>query len=220
MKFKVILAFALTMLVSTLTYASYSRNFGRDLSLPSQQLLELLSLASPDASSSTAVIASTIGASSATAATVSTGFTDPDVPRALVVCPKATTADVKAGTVTVYGKNYINETISDTFTFTANSPHCKAGTKAFKTVTSASFPGEDSPYGASWSIGTRDVLGLSFCMSGPNVVFANFNHVYEATRATVAYDVDDVENNTIDLNSNLDGSVVEIYFIQNFRCLP
>ena len=219
MRFISILIALAVVVVTSPADAAYKRMY-RNLKLPTQQLVEKLALTGPAAASSTANIASTVGDTTGVDTAITTGITDPDFARALVVCPTLNTADVAAGDVTIAGTNYLNESITDTITFIENDIDCRVGTKAFKTITSVTFPAEDSPYGASWSVGTTDVLGLDKCMGGDHYMFGTFNDVYEGTRATVTYDVDDVESNTIDLNSALDGSDVELYFIQNYRCNP
>ena len=92
----------------------------------------------------------------------------------------------------------------------------------FKTITSITFPAniESGGFAATWDVGVTGALGLNYCMDEDTVLFATLNGTYESTRATVTYDADEIEKNTADLNSALDGNDVNVYHIQNFRCFP
>lgn len=63
------------------------------------------------------------------------------------------------------------------------------------------------------SIGFNDVLGLPYLLAHNTVQAAYLNNVKEATAPTVVTDIDELEKNTIDLHSALDGTVVDIYLI-------
>ncbi len=198
----------------------YDRNFGRDLKLPTQKLLEKITISAPDVASTSYVIIATNGRVSATAVTLTTGFTQPDVPRALIITPAGTTADVKAGNVTITGTDIYGTSISENFAFLENATAATTGTKSFKTITSIAFPAEDSPYGAQWTIGITDKLGLDKCIDvAGDVAWASFGGAFETTHPTCVADVDEVEKNVCDLNSASNASSdAIIYFIQNFRC--
>ncbi len=162
------------------------------------------------------------GPTSAAAVTLTSFTHQPDVPRNLTITPGSTTGDVESCVIHVIGKNILNATISEDFTFSANDSAAQTGAKAFKTVTSVTWPAncESGSFGASWIIGVGDVLGLKACMDmAGQVGWTVFDDVYEATRATCIADADEVEKNTCDINGTLNGAKnVDFYFVQNFRC--
>jgi hypothetical protein len=63
------------------------------------------------------------------------------------------------------------------------------------------------------SVGWNDKLGLPFKLAHNTVLATYLDNVLEATDPTVTTDVDEIEKNTIDLNSALDGHVVDIYLM-------
>jgi hypothetical protein len=151
-------------------------------------------------------------AGSTTVATTKTdAITNPPCPRNIVITPGDTTGDVKAGNVVVVGTNMNDEPISESFAFLDNATGAVVGVKAFKTVTSITIPVQDGT-GATFATTFGDKLGLPFKLSENGLLHAVFNNVYEATRPAVAIDDDELEKNTIDLHSALDGSVVVAYF--------
>lgn len=153
-------------------------------------------------------------ATSSSATTTVTSFSaQPDFARKITVTPGGTTADVPAGDVTITGTNIRGATISDTITFAANASTVGATSKAFKTVTSVVFPVQDGS-GATYNIGVNDALGLDRCMSEAAVVDAYADGVRETTAATVTFDADEVEKNTVDLNTALNASLnIAVAFI-------
>lgn len=63
------------------------------------------------------------------------------------------------------------------------------------------------------SVGWGDKLGLPYMLSHNTVQAAYLDNVKETTAPTVTTDADEIEKNTIDLHSALDGSVVDVYLI-------
>lgn len=63
------------------------------------------------------------------------------------------------------------------------------------------------------SIGWGDKLGLPYKLAHNTVLAAYLNNVREGTAPTVTVDADEIEKNTIDLNSALNGSPVDAYLI-------
>src|SRR5690606_36759150 len=63
------------------------------------------------------------------------------------------------------------------------------------------------------SVGWNDVLGLPFKLAHNTVLATYLDNTLEATAATVTTDVNEIEKNTIDLNSALDGHAVDIYLM-------
>lgn len=211
------MTFIFAILFALQTYGVNLRVERRDMKLATQQLLEKDSFTAPELGDADQLLATQATSDSVTT-TVTTFLAQPDVCRNLEILPGGTTADVPAGDITVTGTNCRDEAITETFTLTANQATADVGIKAFKTVTSIVFPIQDGA-AATYDVGTGEKLGLTHCMGGDHMVFSTFNDIYEGTRATVVYDVDEVEKNTVQLDSALDGSDVEIFYIQNFRCL-
>lgn len=216
--------FFLALIFVTGADAAPVKRLAQDVKLPTQRVFEEQEIANPAAAGTTDVLSAHAGNTSGSAASATSFVAQPDVPRNLVITPGGTTADVGTCTITVTGKNIFNATITETFDFAANASTATTGAKAFKTVTSVSFPAgcEDSPYGATWSIGYGEKLGLKRCMDAAgHLIQSTLNGAYESTRATMAADADEVEKNTADFNGAMNGSNdFEIFFIQNFRCFP
>lgn len=143
--------------------------------------------------------------------TVTKFLAQPPYPRNLTITPGGTTADVKAGSITVTGTNIKNEVISEDFAFLENATAATVGAKAFKSVTSVVIPAQDGA-GATFDVGFGDKLGLPFMADENTVIQVVVDGVIETTAPTVVFDVDEIEKNTVDLNSALDGSIVEIIF--------
>lgn len=138
-------------------------------------------------------------------------FTNPPYPRNLTITPGGTTGDVKKSDIVVEGTNIKDEPITETFSFEADATTATVGNKAFKTVTKVTIPAQDGA-GATFKIGWGDKLGLPFKISGKPLVFALHNGVPETTAPTLATDDDEIEKNTIDLNSALhNDKSVDIY---------
>ena len=138
--------------------------------------------------------------------TVTTFLAQPDFARNITITPGGTTADVPAGDVTVTGTNIRGEVITEAITIAANATGLQSGVKAFKTVTNIHLPVRATS-GDTLAVGVGDALGLDRCMQGDEVVMMTAAGVYEATRPTVVADNDEVEKNTVNPNSSLDGAV-------------
>lgn len=171
------------------------------------------SLGSPAAASTTAVHAAVTDNGSEQ--TVSSGFTDPDVPRCITATAGGTGADVKAIQVTVNGTDADGATITEDLpAFTVNTPGTVTGSKAFATVTSVVIPAHDGT-GATTAIGTSDKLGLGAHLARNTVLAAYFGGTKEGTAPTVATSATVLSSNTVDLNSALDGSAVIVDYYQS-----
>lgn len=221
--YSLIIAVILAMSFLNISFAKrYDLNLGLDLKLPSQKVLEAITISAPAAASTSYVITGTDGDSTGVATAITSGLTSPDVPRVLVVDCESNCGDVAAGNVIIVGTNIYNEAITDTLAFTENQDTPTTGVKAFKTVTSVTFPAEDSAYGATWGIGINDKLGIDKCIDyAGDVAWAHFGGAFETTHPTCVADADEVEKNVCDPNSAADGSSdVVFYFVQNFRCAP
>lgn len=151
----------------------------------------------------------TLGAS---AQTITADITNPPCARNITItCTKASGGSTMSGDVVITGTNIFGEVITDTIAEGEDGLH--EGTKAFKTVTSILVPAQTNA-GDKLKIGFGDKLGLPFYLNyADQVIQCSLNNVIEATRATVVADVDEIEKNTIDLNSALNGSVVRAYIM-------
>jgi hypothetical protein len=144
---------------------------------------------------------------------ITAGITNPTVPRNITATAGGTAGDIKAVQVVVEGTNYADEEISEALpAFTGNTAGIVVGSKAFKTVTKVTIPAHDGT-GATTSIGFGDKLGLPYKLAHNTVLAAYLNNVKEGTAPTVAVSATAVESNTIDLNSVLNGSVVDAYLM-------
>jgi len=156
-------------------------------------------------------------ASKNTAALIQTAIraltTVPYVPRNITATAGGTAGDIGAIQVTITGTNYADEVITEDLpAFTVDTSGTVTGSKAFKTVTQISVPAHDGD-GATTSIGFGDKLGLPYMLPHNTVLLAALDNTREATAPTVATDADEIEKNTIDLNSALDGSQVDVYLM-------
>lgn len=138
---------------------------------------------------------------------VTTGITNPDVPRNLTV--DGNEADI-VGDVVIVGTNYAGQAITETIAL--NGTTLVAGTKAFKTVSSITVPVRQDA-DETVIIGVGDILGLPHRLTR-NTVFQTFlDGTIEGTPPTVVADADELEKNTVDLNSALAGTQVDIYYL-------
>lgn len=152
--------------------------------------------------------------STGTQQVVTTGLTSPAVPRNITATAGGTATDIKAIQVIVEGTNINDEPITETLpAFTVDTAGKVEGAKAFKTVTKVTVPAHDGT-GATTSIGFGEKLGLPVKKAHNTVLVAYLNNVKESTAPTVTAAADHIENNTVDLNSTLNGTVVDIYFIK------
>lgn len=157
-----------------------------------------------------AVLAAT---ASAAGSTVTTGITNPDVPRNVTATPGGTTGNVLAVSVVVNGTDINGTTIAETLpAFTAGAATAVTGVKAFKTITSIVLP----TTGASTtiSVGRGAKIGLPYPLGRNTVIAAYLSGVKEATAPTVATHATDPAQTTATLNSALNGTAVILDFYE------
>lgn len=174
-------------------------------------------LAAPDLAG-TAVHAAITG-SSGGAVTTTTGITDPDVPRNLVVTPGGTTADVAAADVTITGTNVEGATISETFTFAADATGAVTGNKAFKTVTSIVVPTQDGD-AATFAVTTGAKLGIGMrnLSSMPiKVLVDNAGTLSLEDASASAFSSSAVESNTVTTTTANDGAKRFRVYVLNYK---
>ena len=151
--------------------------------------------------------------SGATPSVITTGLTNPVYPRNVTATAGGTAGDIKAIQVIVEGTNENNEVITETLpAFTVNTAGTVVGDKIFKTITKVTIPAHDD-VGATTAIGTGAKLGLGFKLAHNTVLSAYRNNVLEGTAPTVTVSATAQESNSITLNSALNGTVVDAYFI-------
>lgn len=144
---------------------------------------------------------------------ITTGITQPSVARNITATAGGTAGDIKAIQVIIAGTNEAGEEITETLpAFTVDTAGSVTGSKAFKTITSITIPAHDGN-GATTEIGFGEKLGLPHKLSHNTVLFAFLGNTKEGTAPTVAVSASALESNTVDLNSALNGSVVDVYYI-------
>jgi hypothetical protein len=217
----ILFVLALLTFVSVDAFAIPQR-FNRDIKLPSQAILEHQTITTPIVATTNRVLSTNAGPTSADALVITSFTAQPDVPRNLTITPTGTTTDVESCVITVTGTNFSGATITEDFTFAANANTAQTGNKAFKTVSSVSFPAdcESGGFAATWIIGVGTKLGLNHCVDKAGyLAFSVFDGAYETTRGTMAVHATAIESNTFIPNGTPDAAKnVEVFYVQNFRC--
>jgi len=157
-----------------------------------------------------------INCSADTTIVVTTEFTNPSIPRNITATVAAEAADVgniKAVKVKITGTNANGDVITEELdAFTADTAGSVLGDKAFATVTKVEIPAMDGA-GVSVTIGFGEKLGLPYKLSHNTVLAAYHDNTLEAVAATVTVSATALEDNTIDLNTALNGKVVDAYLL-------
>jgi hypothetical protein len=170
--------------------------------------IQTRALGSPALGATNAVHAALATLGSGGPQVVTTGITNPDVPRNITATSAGTAGDIKAVQVTVTGTDYEGNALTETLpVFTVDSATTVVGSKAFRTVTSYSVPAMDGT-GATVAIGTGSKLGLPTKLAVNTVKAAYLNGTKEGTAPTVTVSSTDVSSNTASLNSALNGNAV------------
>jgi hypothetical protein len=140
-------------------------------------------------------------------------ITNPGAPRSITATAGGTAADIGAIQVTVVGIDYNGEDITEDLpAFTVNTAGTVQGSKAFREVTSITIQAHDGVL-ATTSIGFGDKLGLPYKLAHNTVLDAYIDNAKEGTAPTVAVSSTSLESNTVDLNSALNGKVVDVYLL-------
>ena len=144
--------------------------------------------------------------------TISTGIGALPCPRNIRAVPGGTAGDIKAVSITVYGKRN-GVSISEVLpAFTADSTNAVEGNKIFDSVDYYTQPAMDGT-GATVSLGWGEKLGLPLKLERNTVLMAFKGDTREGTAPTVAVSATALESNSVDLNSALDGNKVEVYLV-------
>lgn len=221
-------AFILLVLFSLLHFDSAfginARILRQDVKPATQVMMEHQLISDAIVATTNRIKTTYAGPTSAAAVTLTSFTAQPDVPRNLTITPTGTTGDVESCVITVAGTNYFGAAITEDFTFAANDSTAQTGNKAFKTVTSVTWPAdcESGGFAATWIIGVGSKLGFKRCLANAgDLVFTVFDGAYETTRATVANSATAIESNTLTINGTLNAAKdLDIYFVQNWACLP
>lgn len=165
--------------------------------------------------STTAVLAAT--ATATTPVTVSTGITNPDVPRNLTVTAGGTTAQILDSLITVNGYNIEGKPISEAFRFAAAGTGTVTGVKAFKTVSSVVI-GQQAGAAATFSVGTGNKLGVNHRLFNQQTTVKVYTQsaAYGAFTLqgvpTVVSNEQNIENNTVQPATTPNGSLIYTVF--------
>lgn len=128
-----------------------------------------------------------------------------DYPRTVDVTVSGTAANIDVGTATITGTNSLDETITDTYSFTENTAGTLAGTKAFKTISTLAVHQQDGA-NVHVSVGLGNDFGMPMTNLTNGVVFADVDGTRESTPPTVAVSGTAIESNTIAFNTAPNGT--------------
>lgn len=146
--------------------------------------------------------------------TITTGITNPDVPRNVTATAGGTAGDIKAIQVVVTGTDANGAVLTETLpAFTVNTAGTVTGSKAFATVTSVVIPAHDAT-GATTAIGTGAKVGLGVKLATDTVIGAHLAGTRESTRPTVAVSSSVLASNTVTLSSALAGTAVLVDYYE------
>jgi len=118
-------------------------------------------------------------------------------------------SDAQSGAATVTGTNINDQVITEELTINGTTP--VLGAKAFKTVTSIALPAKSGT--ETVDVGWGDKIGLPYMLTKKSLFMSLLDGVIETTAAAVVVDADEIEKNTVDLNSSLNGKVVDLYLV-------
>jgi len=136
----------------------------------------------------------------ADAKTYATMLAQPPQARKLSFTPSA---EADAGNILVAGTDIDDNPITDTVATSAAAAVYSA--KAFKTVTSVTYPKDDG--GITWDAGWTEAIGLPFKLAAAPFALEKFNGVVElGTAGTFTVNANELSKNIYDPNGNLDGA--------------
>jgi hypothetical protein len=133
----------------------------------------------------------------------------PDVPRNLTV--KGNDANV-TGDVVIVGEDAVGSAITETIAL--NAANVVAGNKAFSLVTSITLPDYAVANTERVRVGVGSKLGLPALLERNTVLAAFLAGAKEGTPPTVAVSTAAIANNTVTLNSALNGGAVAIDYYE------
>lgn len=143
---------------------------------------------------------------------VTTGFTNPPVPRNVTATAGGTAGDIKAIQVIIAGTDMAGNAITETLpAFTVDTAGTVTGAKIFKTVSSATIPAHDGT-GATTAVGFGNKFGIPDKLTHNTVVNAYLANTKEGTLPTVTTSASALESNGFTLNSTPNGTVIDLYY--------
>lgn len=144
---------------------------------------------------------------------ITEGLSAPFYPRNITATAGGVAGDIKAIQVVIEGEDMAGNVISETLpAFTEDTAGSVAGSKAFKVVTKVTIPAHDGN-GATTAIGYGQKLGLPYKLQADTVVAALHNNIREANPPVVATSTSSIADNTIELDTDLDGHAVDVFLI-------
>ncbi len=224
-QFQAFILAALFVSFAALPAGAVVRPYYQDVKLPTQKVMEYQNIVAPIVATTNRILTTNAGPTSAAVKVISSFTAQPDVPRNLTITPTGTTGDVESCVIAVVGTDYLGRALTENFTFAADASTAQTGNKAFKTVTSITFPAncESGGFNASWIVGVGSKLGLKRCLNVAGDVFkVNFDGANE-TVGTVAASTSAVSANTYTPTGTMNAAKdVGLYFVQNFAstCQP
>ena len=160
----------------------------------------------PDAPSADGILAST--ALTTAVQTITTGITNPDFPRLLVIDSDG----AATGNVVITGTNIRGEAITDTIALSGTN--AVPGVKAFKTIASIQLPVKAASESV-W-VGWLDKLGLQSIPLSTSVISETSNNATDTGGAILTRDADEIEKCVYDPVTECDASVDKaIVYISN-----
>lgn len=148
-----------------------------------------------------------------TAQEITTGITNPAVPRNVTATAGGTAGSIKAIQVVIEGTDMNGKVITETLpAFTVDTLGTVEGSKAFKTITKITIPAHDASSGTT-AIGWGDKLGIPYKLPFNTVQLAFLNKAKEGTAPTVAVSETVLASNTVKLNSALNGTDVDVLLL-------
>lgn len=123
-----------------------------------------------------------------------------------------TLTNIDAVRVKITGLNALGSVITEELpVFTADTAGTVLGNKIFSSVTKIEVPALTGD--CSVTVGFGDKLGIPYLLDHNTVIRTCLNNVVESTAPTVAASATAIESNSIDLYSDLDGHIVDVYLI-------
>lgn len=144
---------------------------------------------------------------------ITEGITSPAYPRNITATAGGTAGDIGAIQVIIEGTNFAGEEITETLpAFTVDTAGTVAGNKAFATVTKITIPAHDGT-GATTQIGWADKIGIPYLLIHNTVLSAYRNNSREGSLPTVTVSDTEIESNTFDPSSALNGTDIDLYLM-------
>ena len=168
---------------------------------------------SPRAADTNAIAAARTDTGASATVTTGTSINSLSEPRNITVTSGGTAGDIRAESVVITGTNEQDASITESFLLTVNSATTVTGTNIFKSVTSILYPAMDGT-AATIAVGHGDLLGIGKRLKRNTIRNGYLNNVLEGTTPTVLFDADDLESNTVDLDSALDSTPVIFEYME------